>query len=283
MVFRAIAQLPLIEINKTWNIARCSSAAPVCTTLFYEFGNLVEIDGINYYEVLVSELSSPDNWSVAGYIREVETGKVFYRHDQSSEEKILYDFSLNTGDTVKLESIEYGQCCSSTTTVDSVKNLNYNGINRKTLYVSSTNLSGDENSGKTYSIWIEGIGSKLGLLQPTECLYVGGFFYLLCCFVNEVLIYKNPVASSCIITSIKDNELQKRIKIDADNTNIIITNNSTSSIYVSFFSTDGKLQKSLSVPSSSFEIISKNKLLTGVCIIKVYNSYNFFCTKFLIP
>ena len=281
-ILKVSAQLPIIEPNKTWNIARCNSAVPVCTTLFYKFEDTLEINGKNYTKILTSELSNPDNWQNTGYIRDDGTGKTYYLTNSNSKETLLYDFSMNVGDTVVLESVNYGQCCPSKTSVDSIKNIDYNDITRKTLYVSSL-IQSEGSTAKTNSVWIEGIGSKLGLLQPTECLYTGAYFYLLCCNTNNQLIYKNPTASSCTITAITNNELQKDIKIRTNSTNIEIENNSKYAIYVLFVAVDGRILNNTYIPQNSTKTVSTSKFSKGICIVTIYSESESYSSKIFIP
>lgn len=277
-----LAQQPIIEANKTWNIAQCASLGDVCTTNCYKFGGTVEVGGKNYTELLFSVITKPTEWSSVGFLREDGTGKVFYRLNTSSGEVLLYDFSLTAGNVVELPSVGSGQCCSSTTTVDSVKVINYQGVDRKTLYVSSKNLNSQGDYGKTFSVWIEGVGSKLGLLQPTDCLYTGSYFYLLCSSVADQLIYQRSQTSSCTITSVNNEDLQREVVISSNAGNLAITNNSYEPVSVALYTTDGKLQCNFSVLQGASESISKSSLVSGIGIVSVTSTRFAFSKKVMI-
>lgn len=278
----AAAQHPIIEANKTWNVAQCTSLGDVCTTNCYKLGGTVEVDGQNYTELLFSVITKPTEWSSVGFLREDGTGKVFYRLNTSSGEVLLYDFSLTTGNVVELPSMGYGQCCSSTTTIDSVKTISYQGVDRKTLYVSSKNLNGQGDYGKAFSVWIEGVGSTFGLLQPTDCLYTGSYFYLLCSSVADQLIYQRSPTSSCTITSATNEDLQREVVVTTNAGSLVITNNSGEPVSVVLYTIDGKLQCNLAVLQGSSESISKSSLAAGICIVSVISKRVAFSEKVLI-
>lgn len=278
------AQLPIIETNKTWNIASCiyMDDWTNCTTIFYKLGNAILIDEKTYTEILKSSIETPDIWTNIGYLREDGSGKSFFCPNTSTEEVLLYDFSLTSGDTVELSSIGYGQCCSSRTTIDSVKTINYQGVERKTLYISSTYLFGVENLGKTYSVWIEGIGSLYGLLQPTNCLYTGANLYVLCVNIDDQNIYKNPDESNCIISSIDEKEPQHKVQILETKDYVSITNNSGESITISFFNIEGKLQCLKYATQGALEYIPKSILSKGLYIISIKAKSFSFTDKLVI-
>ena len=275
------AQLPIIEINKTWNVASCSSAAPVCTTLFYKFGDAVEINETSYTEVLVADYKTPNLYNLVGYLREDKNGKAYFISKNSTEEGLLYDFSLNKSDTIHLQRVGFGQCCASTTIVDSIKILNYNGVDRKTMFLSSI-LSPGFYPYKTQTVWIEGIGSLYGVLQPVNCMIVGGYFYLLCTFENDQLLYKNPDEISCIISSVDDDEFQNNIQIFTSNESLVIANNSGKRLQVSIFNIDGKLLCDQTIMPNTIEYIPKGSLMRGIHIVSTKTDTNAFNRKVII-
>ncbi len=278
----ASAQRSIVETNKSWNIARCVSNGDVCITEVYKFGSNIDLEGMSYTEVIYSEGVTSSNWSSVGFLREDAAGKVFFRLNAGSSEVLLYDFSLTVGCVVELPSVGYGQCCSSTTTVDSVKVINYQGVERKTLFVSSKNLNGQGDYGKTFSVWIEGVGSMFGLLQPTDCLFTGSYSYLLCSSVADQLIYQRSQISGCKITAVDNENVERSIVVTSDANNLVVTNNSPDKVAVFLFSIDGKLQCSLTVSKASTEFISKSNLSKGICLVSVITNANVLNEKIVI-
>ncbi|MEN8157738.1 MAG: T9SS type A sorting domain-containing protein [Bacteroidota bacterium] len=122
-----------------------------------------------------------------GFLREQE-GRIFYRLDTDSKERMIYDFSIAEGDTVVVYGlvewsdngfieIEY-QC-------DSIGTKVFNSISRRMFYLSPT-----LNPGANTESWIEGIGSLSGLLHNYDGRVGGDAFILSCVYHNDSLLYK---------------------------------------------------------------------------------------------
>lgn len=127
------------------------------------------------------------------YFREDSSKKVFCRFDTT--DILLYDFSLNVGDTVCTDASFYGgymgpylQC----RVLDSIDSININGEYRKRFFL---------NGGMQGNVWIEGIGAidGEGLFAPIADICTCGFeYYLACVKENDTVIYiNNPMCSSC--------------------------------------------------------------------------------------
>jgi len=155
----------------------------------YEFlsinslGDTITLDNKKYIEVYVEQNGYKP---IIGYIREdTLTRRIYYRDYYN--EVILYDFSLNVGDTIfygnesgNPESVYYK-------VVNSIGTIELNGEQRKIWNLTtSMNYMND--------IWIEGIGSvyRYGLLNPLKpdiptdasTTYFG-------CFKNDNIQYFN--------------------------------------------------------------------------------------------
>jgi len=105
------------------------------------------------------------------------------------EERVLYNFSLEQGDT-----FEYPIGYSETETLyvlqsDSVL---INNEQKKRLIIVPEN-----NINWVIDTIIENVGSLHGLLYPLDYMVPGAFHELLCYFQNEELIYQNPKRSEC--------------------------------------------------------------------------------------
>ncbi len=200
----AKAILPIIEKGKTWNVETINMAmGPLPVTAQYMVEPNSERpfcwNGLFYTKISKSHLIALKSGSLnneAVYIREYN-GKVYYMDDTTQcREILIYDFTLNKGDSVTVgDSNDY----LSHLKVDSVNYIQYNdGVSRKTMY-----LSGDGNK-----IWIEGIGDTNSpfyywLPLPNKRCKCGDSSYekLICCSVNDKLIYRTPGYYSCVIIS----------------------------------------------------------------------------------
>jgi hypothetical protein len=165
-----------------------------CRSYYTKIAGDTIINEIQYKMVLTSSDSMMNDWSVAGYIREVGQ-KVFYRQKNAETDCLLYDFGCSEGDTLNLNC----WCTDSKThfKVDSIRYLPVMGVNRKHIYLSYL-----YNSSKP--TWIEGIGSTGGLLNsggPASC-YIGFHESLLCCSKNGKKIYQYSKFADCNIGSL---------------------------------------------------------------------------------
>lgn len=179
------------------------------------------LDNISYKKVYLSEDEIPTNWEFYGGMREDENQKVwFYPTIGMIEEQLIYDFSVNVGDTIYFNY-------ESVMVVDSIAYHEIAGIERKHIYFSYVYFSFIE------ELWIEGIGSNYGILSSGSGSYVGGWTWFLCMSENGQLIYMNPNYSSCylISTGIQENDnsiiqvypnpVQDKIKINYSENTII--------------------------------------------------------------
>ena len=122
--------------------------------------------------------------------------QVFLANSSFSEEILLYDFSLETGDTVTRNTyINYGGGIQNNFIVSHIDTVNIGGVLRKKIYISCSEHLIFTSFASTEA-WIEGIGGNLGLLFPI-------FIYdttdvcenLLICFSdNDSIIYHHTTS-----------------------------------------------------------------------------------------
>jgi hypothetical protein len=161
-------------------------------TTFIKFAVDTQINTIDEKQVLIST-DSLKTWTKIGSIKESEQ-KIYFR-DLENNQGLLYDFGIQVGEIIKI--VNFSINLNNDTIVVKVQNidtLNYLGIDRKRIGVIDT-LEGQTD------IWIEGIGSEKGLLNP--CLLIaGGFRELLCVYNNSNQIYQNFKRMTCYLEDI---------------------------------------------------------------------------------
>ena len=200
---------PFPELNAYWTVDAQGCCASNCppppnpnpvlddfSISYYLQGDTV-IDNDSYHKIhrsgtvhsycaygnYIDEWSIIDDEYMGAYRQDINLKQVFFI-SPFGEECILYDFSLNPGDT-----LDYGcqNCPAVITSIDSV--LVGNNYRRK------FNLS------TSYSI-IEGIGSTSGLLEPL-CPFE--YFGTLICFVqDEQTLYPDTTTTCELITRVKE-------------------------------------------------------------------------------
>jgi hypothetical protein len=160
-----------------WNFKIVESMNPPYEwTVIDSLGQNIIIDNQNYIEVYSVGLGDP---YVVGAIRDDTLQKKVYFHDFINE-IVLYDFSLNVGDTIFYdEPLDYYK------TVEDISYININGQERKMLHLLNSLYSFND-------YWIEGIGSvyRYGLLYPLNPdIVMDGSTPYFGCFRHESTIY----------------------------------------------------------------------------------------------
>jgi hypothetical protein len=165
-----------------WMVAECSGTSSI------KFGDTTIINGKTYLKVYESPDSLQLNWEQIGYIYEDTALKTVYFRNFWEEDGLLYDFSLDVGETVYIDNYYIGfnnvmlTCCD----IDSVF---LNGSFKKRYWLNS------------FDVWIEGIGSIYGLLCSgvNASGMSGGFSQLLCSSTNDTVIYMDSTFNTCYI------------------------------------------------------------------------------------
>lgn len=143
-----------------WNILTTGKMSyPYEWQTTYTLGDSIQLNDYKYIEV--KRIANGYNPTIGGLREDTLTKKVYY-YDYY-QEVILYDFTLNIGDTIYYgrqygnpESVYYK-------VVDSIGSINLNDGMRKIWYLTTSMYNMKD-------IWIEGIGSvfRYGLLNPLQ-------------------------------------------------------------------------------------------------------------------
>jgi hypothetical protein len=151
--------------------------------------------------------SLQQEWIYEGTIREDTINKqVFYKYGEI--EGLIYDFSLEVGDTVQVDN-QYFNYHVVSLVVDSIDMVDVNGIIRKRFF-----LFGIQNPmmDPYYpdEIWIEGIGSNFGIMYSGAGVFGwgGGTVKLLCASQNDNTIYMDTLFNECYIDTFYPQILQ---------------------------------------------------------------------------
>ncbi|HCY42795.1 MAG TPA: hypothetical protein DHV48_15845 [Prolixibacteraceae bacterium] len=186
-----ISAQSFLSTNKLWStmsgpVSGCSSY--FCSSYYTKFDGDTLVDGIRYMKALRSDDQQMKKWIIEGFIREETNKKVFYRDITAKEECLLYDFGCKAGDTLFLNCV----CRESGFLVDSIKTFVNDGVARKYFYLTYLKIK------TTKEVWIEGIGSTLGILNGgsfSHCM-TGGGEALLCFTEDGIKKYQSPLVSN---------------------------------------------------------------------------------------
>ena len=182
----------LLKSGKRWKVLQVTYNPDLVhhdsTTYFVKFDGDTIINSHKYSHVYHAENAEFNNKTLNGFVREDSLVGLYFRNLQGKE-GLLYKYNLNIGDSATImnvsalgDSIRY-----LVTGIDSIQ------IDGKYKKRYTLNQKHYEYMPET---WVEGIGSSFGILN-CGLITTGGATRLLCCYDNNVLIYKNPNYRDC--------------------------------------------------------------------------------------
>lgn len=189
---------PITDTNAVWDVVLYPDPEnpfpPMYENHFeYRLEGDTLINNITYQKLIrttINTLCSVDTFTdLHGFLRnDIESHKVYYRARYQIDELLLYDFSLQVGDTLK-GSVFITMTAFTVGAIDSIL-INDYYHKRYSIFVWE-DFTGD--------YLIEGIGTSVGLIEP-----ISGFwpFYKLRCYSeNGQLGYLSPWATECRLES----------------------------------------------------------------------------------
>ena len=212
---------PLVQEGKIWSVLDAEwhpSSDPsnpmgyyTYSTEYFTFQKDTIINDVEYKKLYKSKKENPiypQDWYLFSFMREEDNKKVWqFKTNAFGEqwEKLLYDFSLEVGDTIPEEIIYCGSNCKII--IDDIATMTlHNGEVRKVFRFSRF---GDVMP----DYWIEGIGSNSELILPFGSDIIGGFYELLCFHENNELIFFNNNYQTCYKNSLEIIESHKNFNI----------------------------------------------------------------------
>ena len=133
-----------------------------------------------------------EEWELYGFIKEEENK--YYMRNLAGEEGLVYDFTVNIGDTVIVDN-PFGFMLLEATII----NIDSVFIEPANEYRKRITLFEYENFGFEEQ-WVEGIGSVAGITQSGWDMTVitgGNDFTLLCYYQEDEIWYKTDLYSLC--------------------------------------------------------------------------------------
>jgi len=184
---------PLVESGKTWSTRYVVEQTWIYSD-FKKFEGDTSLNGFTYRKILTTRDTSLSGWTLRGYIRETPARQVFYLSGAAFPETMIYDFSMQPGDS----ALFWGDQ-SNYFRLDSITVTTLLTGEHRSMYNLSARLFNCTDH------WIEGAGSLFGVLEPASCFWVGGTSDLLCFTENDTLKFHDPAYSGCyVITGIPE-------------------------------------------------------------------------------
>ena len=259
------AQYRIINKNKSWNVLKSYKEQK---TISYKFLNDTVINGKIYSSLYYSfsdRLDSTD-LNFAGYVREDTLKGNVYLRFMTGEEFVIYNFNVLPCDIINLPS--YNLATKIYFEVDFIDSVKINGENKKRLYLTSL-----DNSVAKDQIWIEGIGSVVGLIETGEVQYGRYWSKLLCVKNNDQLIWSNRKGICYIISASNANKIAiKRNKRKKTRAKIISCDFELKNLTVKVINLKGKIVKQQIMKTRKDQTVYK--IGKGEYLVQVVDRFN---------
>jgi hypothetical protein len=243
-------------------------------TYVYTINGDTILDGQAYKPLETENAREP-----LGYIREdTSERQVYIRLTLTSEptEIILFDFSLETGDTIRLYSFDYRDL--GLYEVDSIGVINTLMGGRKAIYLASTEWLWAK------PVWVEGIGSLGGIEYRSEAPSPG-YGELSCFFKNGIKEYQSEFSldlDNCIIgwSDIRREESDTGLLIypNPASSEVMLEVSSSQPYQVSIIDINGRIHRI----GEDLERIDLHDVPKGIYILKLEFSDHSLYRKLLI-
>jgi hypothetical protein len=260
--------LPIITPDKIWHIEAggwCAQAPPNCECYYglltIIIGDTKILNEKEYYELMF------DNQNVITYIRE-EEGKLFFYSEYCNEEYLMYDFTLNVGDTFffydpydpwpnpcELTEADIYWCSF---VVGETSEIEYNQVKRKKIRLDW--LLFPDGFQDT---WVEGIGNMRGICFNFAQQLSGGR-RLKDCYESDQLIFKNEEPFCWFYVGTNDRQ-EELINIFADENNTLRIMNAKD-IPLTMYDIQGRNIKSI-IPTEDNYALNISNLPKGLYIV----------------
>lgn len=207
---------PFIDTGKHWNVMH-EGFEVKRTVEYYISAQDTTINDTVYRKVLVNEQYGYYPSGIAGFIREdTAERRVYFRPYYGwwhpIQDRMLYDFSIDVGDTVDVYGLYYCQWFSNAYKVAARSTIELLNGEQRTLW----DLHPIDENVQQADQWIEGIGSINGVLFPGcyEMATITLYLELLCYFEDDVKLYMSA-QDTCFVdwtTGVQAN-MQHNIKL----------------------------------------------------------------------
>jgi hypothetical protein len=194
---------------------------------------------------------------------DVANKKVFYVPPSNSIEQLLYDFTMQVGDTVKgfLETFTF-----PSDIVNSIDSVLVGSNYRKRWNIDPC----------YYVSIIEGIGSTYGLVQPSPGCFVDQANYWLTCFSqNNFTLYPDTTANCQLITTIENiNDNHSSIEISPNpfhSYSYLKVSSEFENAEIKMYNALGLLMREEKISRQEFFLLNRDKLQNGIYFIQLIN------------
>jgi hypothetical protein len=266
LIILSASSQTLVDTNKIWNVYSSLNFGALTTTS-YKFDGEITIDDITYKVLWQTSDPTRADWNEYSYLRQDEK-KVYQRMSFQEQEYLLYDFDLDEGETFQGQTMY--NTCTVNLTVESIDSVSLeNGEKRKRITF--------EGYPEQY-VWIEGIGSLNGLLEPAHDQCVADLSFGLLCFTEDgSLKYNHPNLESCYVNTVDIDDPENALSFKATpnpfHKNVTVSFNYTNPNSYEIRITDSRGLEVLNSQSISGKAtINTMKLESGLYFIQLFEN-----------
>lgn len=276
------AYISMLKAPSEWHVTTCNFGC--MTDKYYSIGDTL-INGMHY------QFLDKYHYNKNFVIREDTIGRRIYMRlladPPPAKEYLLYDFSLNVGDTTSIQNpgSPYPQF-AGTFKVDSIKLMPLVNKNHRYFYLHAYDTL---TANTKTTIWVEGVGSLCLINTPGAMPQINGAGQVSCYFNNGINEYKqlDSIADCVAIypTSVKEINTEENhiITQNFDSHTISVFANKEEIINVQIYSIDGKLEFEKHITDKKY-IINIGSFSKGLLLLKIENKTgNYFTYKLFNP
>jgi len=263
--FTSKAQYRIIDKEKSWNVLKSYKDL---RTVSYKFLSDTTINNKTYTSLYYSFSDRLDTaeMNFAGFLREDTLKGIVYIRFINGDEFILYNFKVSTCDVINLSS--YNQDSKIYFEVDFIDTMLVGGVKKRRLTLTSL----DKTVAKD-QIWVEGIGSTIGLIETGEAQYGRYWSKLLCVKDSNDMIWSNRKGLCYIVSGSNACKLAfKKNKKKKTSAKIISLDFEVKNMTVRVISTKGKMVKQQIMKTRKDQTIYR--IHKGEYLVEVVDRFN---------
>lgn len=268
----------LVREGKLWSNAIIGSEnIDIYNSYWIKFQGDTTLNNVLYKKILRADDSLHSDWYLSGFIREDTVAqKVYLFNNHTESDQLLYNFSLEKGDSIliwdgltfaKIDTVLYEPFGDSK---DTLKQICFN-------------------KGCTHK-WIKGIGSSRGVLNGLNTIKtVGAYYYLVCYYENETLVYHNPDYKTCFPdnsnVSILNTEMEKSIEVYPNPVKDVISISNPHDIKIEkieIFDFSGIVAKKWDKWEPRETILKIESFKPGIYLLKIETEFGMITEKLIV-
>jgi Secretion system C-terminal sorting domain len=186
----------VVSPDNQWNVGSVDGFGNYRTRRLSFSADSAVINENHYLELIIAEEETGSDWMDTNLYFRSMNGKVYQIID--SVDKVLYDFTLEIGDSFTSDLFDFPSTELEVVNIDST--LLLNNERRKVLTLVCANDPDGALYGKR--VWIEGIGDLGGFLNVKSSCTTDQGSKLLCFYNNLNLLYIDSSKGNCWVTSV---------------------------------------------------------------------------------